>query len=213
MPKVTAVFKVDSTNKILISCLQIPTICDPVPAITLGHWRDKLQQRRLKLADDVEALKGEQWDGRIDVLIGTNDYYSIVKNNAFNLSDSLMAIETAFGWVLHGRLDQSKTTSPRLALVALKNEEESAGTMLQRLFDADSFHPLDRAGQEDQDPALTHFQQTMTRLSTGQYQVKLPFKQNCPVIPSNFELAKKQVISRIPKLKKRWSFSQVQRAN
>jgi hypothetical protein len=42
----------------------------------------------------------------------------------------------------------------------------------------------------------------MTRLSTGQYQVKLPFKQNCPVIPSNFDLAKKQVISRIHKLKK-----------
>ena len=202
MPKVLPVFRVSWKTTFSVQCLQIPTICDTVPAITLGHWRDEMKRRQLHLAPGVEREKGGKWDGRIDILIGTHDYYNFVRNNSVNLSNSLMAIETTFGWIVHGRLDQQQRTGSSLSLVAVNNEEESPNVMLQRLFDADSFHPLDRAGQEEEDPALDHFKLTMTRLPSGQYQLKLPFKQNCPTVPSNFEIAKKQVISRINKLKK-----------
>jgi len=202
MPKVSLKIRTHKTNDILLSCLQVNKICEPVPAISLGHWRDKLQQRRLTIADGVESKRNERWDGRIDLLIGTQDYYTIVTNKCFNLSENLMAVETAFGWILHGRLDQQPSSNPLLAIVAHEQEEEeSTGVLLQRLFDLDAAHPLDRAGSEDPDPALTHFQQTMCRLDTGQYQLRLPFKYNRPLIPSNFEIAKKQVFNRINKLK------------
>lgn len=158
MPKVSLKIRTHKTNDILLSCLQVNKICEPVPAISLGHWRDKLQQRRLTIADGVESKRNERWDGRIDLLIGTQDYYTIVTNKCFNLSENLMAVETAFGWILHGRLDQQPSSNPLLAIVAHEQEEEeSTGVLLQRLFDLDAAHPLDRAGSEDPDPALTHW--------------------------------------------------------
>ena len=158
MHKVKLKIKTNQTNDISLSCLQVAKICEPVPAISLGHWREKLQQRRLPIADGVEVAQNERWDGRVDLIIGTQDYYAFVTNKCFNLSENLMAVETAFGWILHGMLDQQTSSNPLLALIAHEQAEKaSTGVLLQRLFDLDAAHPLDRAGSEDPDPALTHF--------------------------------------------------------
>jgi hypothetical protein len=154
-------------NFINVPVLQLPAICDPVPAITLGSWRDRIHQEKLKLADGVETGKGERWDGRIDILIGTQDYYTIVRGRSFALSIRLKAIETVFGWVVHGKLDHFEATkSNHTVLVATRQEEERIDSMLQRLFDLDAAHPLDQTGKED-DLALDHFRDTMRALEDG----------------------------------------------
>ena len=40
-----------------ISCLQLPKICEPVPAVSLAEWREPIIHHRLQLADGVEKRK------------------------------------------------------------------------------------------------------------------------------------------------------------
>ena len=192
MVKSDVKFKTKS-NSISISVLQLPTICDPVPAITLGDWKQQLDDQNFNMADDVEPEEGGRWNGQIDILIGVQDYYSIVTGRSFSLSTRLKAVETVFGWVVHGNFDHVDSShGQQTVLIASSAEEEKIDKMLQQLFDQDAVHPLDPVGGEDDNPALSHFRKTMKQLSDGQYQLRLPFKENRPHLPSNFRLAEKQ---------------------
>jgi len=192
------------TNSITINVLQLPTICDPVPAITLGNWRDRLQREKLTVAQGVEREEGKQWDGKVDILIGVQDYYTVVTGRSFSLSPRLQAVETVFGWVVHGKLeDIDKPIDRHAVLVAIQGEEERVDNMLQRLFDLDVAHPLDRAGiSEEKDLALVHFQENMKQLSDGQYELRLPLKANRPHLPTNRHIAEKQVRDMLKRWKK-----------
>jgi len=97
-------FKSNQGSEVNVQCLQIPRICGPIPVVALGQWQDRMRERKLQLVEDKEI--------DIDVLIGTRDYYSIVTGNCTKLGNNLMAIETVFGWTLHGTLDQFSSFNP-----------------------------------------------------------------------------------------------------
>ena len=96
--------KTNKTELIEISCLQMPQICQPLPAISIGEWREKMLEQQFQPADGIG--KEENWNGQVDMLIGAADYYSIVTGRSSRINNNLMAIETAFGWILHGKIYQ-----------------------------------------------------------------------------------------------------------
>ena len=202
MPKMEVKLKT-KINPINISVLQIPEICDPVPAITLGCWRDRITSQHMKMAAGVEMEQGERWDGRIDILIGVQDYYTIVTGRSFSLSTRLKAVETVFGWIVHGRLDHFEhTQNHSTVLLANQGEERRVDAMLQQLFDLDAIHPLDKVGSDENNPALAHFKETMRQLNDGQYELRMPLKENRPHLPTNRHIAEKQVRAQTKRWKK-----------
>ena len=98
MERTSVKLKSNQGSEVNVNCLQIPRICSPIPVVALGQWQDRMRQQNLQLVEDE--------DKEIDLLIGTKDYYSIVTGNNFKLSTNLMAVETIFGWTLHGTLGQ-----------------------------------------------------------------------------------------------------------
>jgi len=96
--------KTNKTELIEISCVQMPQICQPLPAISIGDWREKMLEQQFQPADGIG--KEENWNGQVDLLIGAADYYSIVTGRSSRINSNLMAIETAFGWILHGKIYQ-----------------------------------------------------------------------------------------------------------
>ena len=113
-----------------------------------------------------------------------------------------MAISTVFRWILHGKLNENQTKS--IALVSqVAQPTPSADEMFRSLFNMNAIHPLDQAGDEKIDPALLHFSQTMTQLPKGQYQLRLPRKDNFPDLPTNRNIATKQSLDIMRKWKKK----------
>ena len=60
---------------------------------------------KVNLADDFSG-------GRVDILIGTDQLYDIVLWDQIALEEGLRAIETIFGYVIHGRSDDMTTDQP-----------------------------------------------------------------------------------------------------
>ena len=183
-----------------VVCLQMPKICDPVPAVSLGEWRGRIGEENLILAEGV-VKTGRHWNGQIDLLIGTQDLYAIIKDSTVRLSENLVAVDSIFGWLLHGAL-RGPVSTGSFVLVSnyQKPKLEDVDVLLKRIFDFDSHHPLDQGGNED--PLVSHFKRTVVQLDNGQYQLRLPFKANRPKLPSNFNLAKNYVDKLIAKWRK-----------
>lgn len=81
----------------------MPKICDPVPAVSIEDWQGHLDERNLTLAEGV-VQTGQKWDGRIDLLIGTQDLYAVLKESTIRLGDNLVVgIWLAITWRLAGR--------------------------------------------------------------------------------------------------------------
>jgi hypothetical protein len=199
MKKVVATLKSGEGN-IDVVCLQIPKICDPVPAVSLGEWREHIEDQKLVLAEGV-VKTGRKWDGQIDLLIGTQDLYAILKDTTIRLGENLVAVESVFGWLLHGVLRGPTTARSSLALISNSQKVEKVEVLLKRIFDFDSWNANDAEGIIE-DPFISHFKSTVTQLNNGQYQLRLPLKKNRPDLPTNLHLAQQHVERLIKKWKK-----------
>ena len=54
-----------------LKCLETERICDPIAGVAIDQWLQRINALDLPLADDPEELRGERWNGEIDLLIGT----------------------------------------------------------------------------------------------------------------------------------------------
>ena len=82
--------------------------------IYLNLWRSDslccpLKRRVLPCHPDLTGLPlaDDLGEGEVDILIGTDYFYQLMGNAQISLSPSLRAIETLFGWVIHGRGDSN----------------------------------------------------------------------------------------------------------
>lgn len=76
-------------------------LCAPLPAAQPPNFNSELE-----MADDFT-------DGQVDVLIGIDHLYRIILWKQVELGEGVRAIETVFGYVLHGRQGQDQTDQPQ----------------------------------------------------------------------------------------------------
>jgi len=82
---------------VTVVATEIPVVCAPlhrrkVPAEVLQSVRE------IKLADDYDVSGSSE----IDILVGLDCYWQLVKPNVVSVSEGLVAQETRFGWILSG---------------------------------------------------------------------------------------------------------------
>ena len=76
-------------------------LCGPLPATQPPRI-----EAELDMTDDFS-------NGQVDVLIGLDHLYRIILWRQVELSEGLRAVETVFGYVLHGRQSPGKAAQPQ----------------------------------------------------------------------------------------------------
>ena len=108
----------NKSSSIYINALAIPVICAPICRKYLNVKLAKEQNeflQALKLADN-----GDNKSGNVDMLIGADVYWDIITGNIKrNPNTGLVAISSAFGWLMNGPVTNRSDKSEEKLNVAV----------------------------------------------------------------------------------------------
>ncbi|XP_070510414.1 uncharacterized protein [Cardiocondyla obscurior] len=175
-----------------LTCLTLPTIADMIPSDIFSRESITIPQN-LKLADPEFHLPRP-----IDLLIGSCTTLSLFSIGQINISEkgiNLYLQKTRLGWVIAGRSttqQSSKITSYYL---------NSLETQLNKFWTIEEVASKKIISTEDQ-RCETHFLENVSRNSSEQYIVRLPFRESNPCIGDSQTIAHKQLLLLERKLKR-----------
>ena len=178
--------------------LVVPFICNPLTSQLINHTRDDYDHLLgIDLADSADI--GEVLE--VDMLIGSDFYWSLVTGRVRRGRSGPMAIHTRIGWILSGPVDRQEV-SVNLTLAATHALKIDTHPVEQNLDDQlRRFWELESLGIMKDEPSV--YDKFVQRISfDGQrYQVSLPWKENAPPLPDNFELCRRRLDSLLRRLK------------
>ena len=185
--------------------LATPKICEPLPKPSVEDWLDRIDQSVTPLADDPREIQGDLWTGRIDLLIGADQYWEVLTGDSLRLSPRLMLLDSIFGWFIHGvtgHRDSNDNTTMALLIHANPIEQDKPADLLARLFDLDGAAdgPSD-ANLLESDPAMIRFNSTIQKIGK-RYQVGLAWKEDHRPLPTNESAATAQLLRQLRRLKR-----------
>ena len=200
-PVVDLAIQTSYRNTLKMELLVVPSICDSLshqPTTQAKETHPHL--RGLKLADP-NTMEDKL---PIDLLIGSDNYWSLVTGNTKRGKSGPTAIQTKVGWVLSGAtgMREDTTTSANLLFTTTHLLRVQTTTMEDNL-DAQlkKFWDLETLGiQMEENTVQDKFTQTITRQG-GRYQVKLPWKPTHRPLPTNLDLCQKRLQSLLKKLR------------
>ena len=155
-----------------LELIEIECICAPM-------FRAKIPDEHAASFGDIQF--GENYgEGRkitIDILIGLDYYWALMKQDMIRSPVGLVAQLTSFGWMLSGSWP-SKTENDRSHVshlnLCLQNIPES---LIRKFWDLESVGILSDE-QEEASDVLKNFRQTVHQ-QDGRYIVHLPWKHSC----------------------------------
>ena len=178
-----------------------------VPSITGKITRFPLD------VEDLEFLKQEGWEknladslptntetSHVEMLIGNDYYFDLLKPRKIHLGDNLFAFQTKLGWVFGGRTqvaDHGTVDIPVCtALMPLAKPD------LERFWNLESLGINDSLSISEDDIALEKFNKSVTFMN-GRYMVTWPWREDDPDLPENYQLALgrlKSILQRLVKI-------------
>ena len=183
-----------------LSLLTTPLICEPMMStpveVCIANYEGL---RSLDLADsstNSTLIKP-------DLLIGLDYYWTFVLGELIQCSDGLVAQNTQFGWVLSGPMPDRHhlTHSTNLVTHVLRVDvapmeyDRQLDKQLKRFWELESFGIVDRE-------CTIHEQfSEVIKFSDGRYKVPLPWKDPSTLIPDNYQLSKKRLLSLLQRLR------------
>lgn len=127
----------------------------------------------------------------LSVLIGADYYWKIVSGRVERLSESLVTIETIFGWIVQGPISMS-SISEASCMKIVTEETTQVSNQLCAFWEIESLC-ISSKGEEGADviEAQQNFDRSV-RYSKARYEVELPWKQDAPEHPNNLRIAWKK---------------------
>lgn len=168
------------TPSIRVEVLIVPSITEQTPQqpIIPGKWSHIVN---LSLADPCYHTPGE-----IDILLGADILPSLLLDGKVDgQSGEPMAIETVFGWILMGPVDTSANSN---ALSLCLSISEPLDETLKRFWEVEELPMVHHLSSDDIE-AETFYKSTTTRLATGRFMVRLPFRKSCPLLGNSKAIA------------------------
>ena len=137
----------------------------------------------------------------IDVLIGADYLWSFQTGNVVRGGvGEPVAIEMQLGWVVSGPLESSPSTDREQAVsVNIIGRDGTVPGRLER--DVQVLWDLEALGITKSDGAYEEFVHNIT-FNGKRYSVKLPWKEGCDVLDSNYELSLSRMKGQVRKLRK-----------
>jgi len=173
-----------------------------------GSWIEELKGKGILLPD----FGSDKTD--IDILIGMDLLGTFLTGETEKLRNSMIAMQTIFGWTLGGKNDQSGSSNSiaAISISMLVNQEKSVADMWQ----LETLGIYDSAGvetrHEDDEQVKRKLQKEMTRDKNGLHCVKLPFVSTEVPLPSNLIVAEKRLVKATEKMRKKnvyWQYDEV----
>ena len=165
--------------------VEVPVICAPlvrpqIPAHLLQPFH------HLQLAADCTA------DGplHIDIVVGQDQYWSLVRSGLVRSPDGLAAMETPFGWVLSGSVEGVPPTSRAGCLLLMTTPAPS----VHDVWAQDGFAHGDEMDSDDDDAVLKAFNESI-RFDGSRYVVSVPWKDSKSQLMENRDSAQKRQVS------------------
>lgn len=175
----------------MISALSFPVICTPLSTkIEVDNYPHLLG---LELADSSDS------NDPIDVLIGSDHYWDIIRGDTIRGEFGPVAIDSKFGWLLSGPADsaidnESSTTN----LVISGNYDSQFETTQDPLVDTlKQFWETESIGIKS-DPGCKESSETFNEsvhFNGERYEVHLPWKDESHMVSSDYELCVKRLRS------------------
>ncbi|UYV61846.1 hypothetical protein LAZ67_1006840 [Cordylochernes scorpioides] len=182
-------------------------ICGEIPRMPKGAWLNELKGSRIWLSDLGRDSP------KIELLIGSDIYGSLLSGCVKQLENGLTAIETHLGWTICGPSPKKDEQTDYSSLVVI--------SMHSRNMSVDYLWDLETIGIKDPRENLTkleedkivhqHFLNTVHQLKNGRFCVGLPWLGNQEGIPSNRHIAERRLFNTTRKLRAKGIFSEYDR--
>ena len=129
----------------------------------------------------------------VDILIGLDFYWSFLTGGSIRGEiGGPIALESRLGWILSGEIQNCKETTSTSTNFAqthvLRVEEHRLEEQVSRFWDLESIG----IDQQRENSVYQQFQEEI-EFKDGRYEVKLPWKQEHPLLPDNYSLCQKRL--------------------
>uniref|UniRef100_A0A8D8VU26 Integrase catalytic domain-containing protein n=1 Tax=Cacopsylla melanoneura TaxID=428564 RepID=A0A8D8VU26_9HEMI len=186
-----------------ISAYSVPRITGPLPAHANLKESVRTQYRDLNVAPDTVR------DQPVDVLVGSDYYYSLVTGRVRVIQNSLFLIESKLGWIVSGQQTKNPENQTMTFLTFVSGSENFRSQFsvpdpplqddnIKELWELEAIGIKDSPKVLQQDEIIDFFNKTTT-FEEGRYQVKWPWTQYPTDLPLNLGMA----IGRLSSLVKR----------
>ena len=174
-----------------ISALTSPSICSPLPSAVRVSSYPHLQD--LPLADACDNPRKE-----VDVLVGSNFYWSFVTGDVSKSSEGPAAVSSKLGWLLSGPIDSHEASVVSHTCTVINgtpdnpmfNEKGDALiNSLREFWNVESLGILDRSTED----SLTSSFPPKITFQNNRYSVNLPWKLDHPEIPNHLSLCESRL--------------------
>ncbi|XP_053402668.1 uncharacterized protein LOC128557990 [Mercenaria mercenaria] len=185
----------DSHQKIPIRVLIVPTIATPIS--NRAHYAaSKLPYLQgLKLAHTVT----DDSPFSISMLIGADFYWDVIEDHIIR-GNGPTAVKSKVGYLLSGPIieaDKREHIDHIFNVITSHRAEESD---LERFWSLESKGITTDPVDQKLTAYLEQYQQTSIEFTDGRYSAKLPWKEDHPPLPTNYEIARKRTENTIRRL-------------
>lgn len=146
-------------------------MCAAVIRVPGNHVQEECMRKGLRLADF--PLEGNN-DPELSLLIGADFYWQVVSGKVERITDSLVAIESSFGWTVQGPVSSSSVAEEVRMHISL-DEDMQISKQLHAFWEIESLGIVDKkTPSPDDTEALQSFERSV-KLENGRYMVGLPW--------------------------------------
>ena len=183
----------------MMHALVVQFICNPLTTQPIDQSIESHDHLLgLELADSADASDVLE----VDVLIGSDCYWSLVTGRVIRGDNGPTAIHTKVGWVLSGPVDQPEVTTNLTFMTTHVLKIETCPTMEGNLDDhLKRFWELESLGVTDDETSVYEKFVQQIKHNGQRYEVSLPWKEHHPLLPDHYDLCHKRLINLLRRLR------------
>lgn len=117
----------NTQRRIEIAAVETPQVCTAVMQVPGEHIRREFKRRGLELADF--QLDGAE-DPEVVLLIGADFYWKVMTGKVERLTESLVGLESTFGWTVQGPVPMSSVTDTTCMHISLEEDTQISNSCM-----------------------------------------------------------------------------------
>ena len=174
-----------------LELFSVPLICEPLVAQPISLCKVKYDHlSQLELADYSDGVSAVE----IDVLIGSDYYWEFATGRMSRGRSGPIAIHTRLGWILSGPVTFTEPGQSSISLIMTHTLRVDANELTETLDNTlQSFWDLESLGiREPEQSVFEKFRENIV-FKEDRYEVSLPWKDQHPLLPDNYQLSLKRL--------------------
>ncbi|XP_014836153.1 PREDICTED: uncharacterized protein LOC106914092 [Poecilia mexicana] len=157
----------NTERKIEIDAVETPEVCTAVIKVPTEPIQAEIKKRGLQLGDFPLEGANEQ---ELQMLIGADYYWQAVTGKVQRVTDSLVAVETLFGWALQGPVTTSSVIDTTCMHISL-TEDTQLSKQLFAFWEVESLGIKINHQKAQRTQKLCNISNNLKENSQGQYRL------------------------------------------